>query len=116
PVVLAETVDWPEVTAIVALGLTYGDHVRETGLRLEPDQPPTSFTKHVRAFAPGARGVRVPDGNEVLAALDAVEPGLAAAIRDRLPVVTAVMDYEGELALVALDAIDDDQLAAGVAQ
>jgi hypothetical protein len=50
----ADHVAWPEVTAIVALGLTYGDHGRETGQKVDPKRPPTSFTKHVRAFAPGA--------------------------------------------------------------
>jgi 2-keto-4-pentenoate hydratase/2-oxohepta-3-ene-1,7-dioic acid hydratase in catechol pathway len=111
-----ELVEWPEIGSIVALGLTYGDHVRETGQKLAPGEPPTSFTKHARAFAPGGGGVRVPDGNEVLAALDEIEPGLAAALRERLPIVPAVMDYEGELALVALGAIDEEQLAAGAAQ
>ena len=112
----ADRIAWPEVTAIVALGLTYGDHVRETGQKLDPAAPPTSFTKHVRAFAPGGGGVRVPDAADVLAALDAVEAGLAAQIKDRIPFVPAVMDYEGELALVVLGPIDEDQLAAGVAQ
>jgi 2-keto-4-pentenoate hydratase/2-oxohepta-3-ene-1,7-dioic acid hydratase in catechol pathway len=112
----ADLVEWPAVGAIVALGLTYGDHVRETGRKLAPGEPPTSFTKHARAFAPGGGGVRVPDGDELLAALDAIEPGLAAALRERIPVVPAVMDYEGELALVALDAIDEEQLAAGAPQ
>ena len=111
-----DQVEWPPVTAIVALGLTYGDHVRETGQKVDPSAPPTSFTKHVRAFAPGAATVAVPDTAAVLAALDAVEPGLAAQLRARMPLVPPVMDYEGELALVALDAIDDDRLAAGDAQ
>jgi 2-keto-4-pentenoate hydratase/2-oxohepta-3-ene-1,7-dioic acid hydratase in catechol pathway len=111
-----DVVEWPELGAVVALGLTYGDHARETGQRLAPGQPPTSFTKRVQQFAPGDSGVRVPDGNEVLAALDAVEPGLAAALRERIPVVPAVMDYAGELALVALGAIDEEGLAAGAAQ
>ena len=112
----ADRVDWPEVTAIVALGLTYGDHVRETGQKLDPGAPPTSFTKHVHAFAPGNGGVLVPDAAAVLAALDSVEPGLAAQIRERIPFVPAVMDYEGELALVALGPIDEAKLAAGIAQ
>ena len=109
-------VEWPQVNAIVALGLTYGDHIRETGRKLEPDQPPTSFTKHVRAFWPKDGGVRVPDTAEILAALDEVEPGLAAAVREKFPFVLPVMDYEGELAVVALDDIDDERLSAGVAQ
>ncbi len=112
----ADRVDWPEVTAIVALGLTYGDHVRETGQKLDPNAPPTSFTKHVRAFAPGNGGVLVPDAAAVLAALDSVEAGLGGQIKERIPFVPAVMDYEGEIALVVLGPIDEDKLAAGVAQ
>jgi 2-keto-4-pentenoate hydratase/2-oxohepta-3-ene-1,7-dioic acid hydratase in catechol pathway len=112
----ANQLEWPKVNAIVALGLTYGDHIRETGRKLEPNEPPTSFTKHTRAFAPGATAVRVPDSTDLLAALEEVEPGLAAAVREKLPIPLPVMDYEGELALVALDVIDDVALAAGTPQ
>lgn len=111
-----ELVEWPAVGAIVALGLTYGDHARETGQKLTPGEPPTSFTKEARAFAPGAAAVRIPDSEAVLAALDTVEPGLAAAVRERIPIAPAAMDYEGELALVALGDIDDAALAAGAPQ
>ncbi|HWO24332.1 MAG TPA: fumarylacetoacetate hydrolase family protein, partial [Kofleriaceae bacterium] len=107
-----DLVEWPEVGGIVALGLTYGDHVRETGQKLQPGEPPTSFTKLPRTFHPGDGHVRVPTGAEVLAALDEVEPGLGVTLRGRIGVVPAVMDYEGELALVALDAIDDDRVVA----
>jgi len=111
-----DEVAWPEVTAIVALGLTYGDHVRETGQKLAPGTPPAAFGQDVRALAPGGGAVRVPDADELLAALDEVEPGLAAALRAKIPRPPAVMDYEGEIAVVALDAIDDARLAAGVPQ
>ncbi len=117
-----ETIDWPEVTAIVALGLTYGDHARETGQKLDPSAPPTSFTKLVRAWngravmARGDGGVRIPESAELLAALDAVEPGLARTLAARMPIVPPIMDYEGEIAVVALGPIDDAQLSAGVAQ
>lgn len=112
----ADTVEWPAIHAIVALGLTYGDHVRETGQKLDPSAPPTSFTKHVRALAPGPGAVRVPTSAELYAALDAVEPGLAAQLAEHLPRVPAVMDYEGEIALVALGPIDLAALAAGTPQ
>jgi 2-keto-4-pentenoate hydratase/2-oxohepta-3-ene-1,7-dioic acid hydratase in catechol pathway len=112
----ADQVEWPQVTAIVALGLTYGDHVHETGETLDPRSPPTSFTKHVRAFAPGAGGVAVPDTAALLAALDEVEPGLAVQLRARIPLLHAVMDYEGEIAVVVLGPIDEPALAAGVPQ
>lgn len=112
----ADTIAWPDVSSIVALGLTYGDHVRETGQKLDPSAPPTSFTKHVRAFSPGDGAVHVPDVDELIAALDEVEPGLGTQIQVRIPFVPAVMDYEGELALVALGDIDEAGLAGGDAQ
>src|SRR5690606_36087764 len=43
PTTPGEDVEWPSINAIVALGLTYGDHVRETGQKLDLDAPPTSF-------------------------------------------------------------------------
>jgi len=109
----AEEVEWPEVTSITALGLTYGDHVRETGQKLDASAGPTSFTKHVRALSPGDGGTRVPDSNEMFAALEVIEPGITEALREMMPLVPAVMDYEGELALVALGPIDLEKLATG---
>ena len=99
--------NWPEVTAIVALGLTYADHIRETGQRLRESTPPIAFAKHVRTFAPGDGDVHVPTSEELRGVLDA---SLLPAL------VPAVMDYEGELALVALGDIDEAALAAGKPQ
>ena len=113
----ADEVDWPDVTAIVALGLTYNDHAREAGQTIDTKAPPIAFAKHAQTFVRGDGSVRVPDSRDVLAALDATEPGLAALITARLGAVApAVMDYEGELALVALGDIDEAALAAGTPQ
>ncbi len=112
-----DEVDWPDVTAIVALGLTYTDHAREAGQTIDAKTPPIAFAKHARTFVRGDCSVRAPDSRDVLAVLEATEPGLAALITERLGEhVPAVMDYEGELALVALGDIDDAALAAGTAQ
>jgi 2-keto-4-pentenoate hydratase/2-oxohepta-3-ene-1,7-dioic acid hydratase in catechol pathway len=141
-----EAVPWPELGAIVALGLTYADHVRETGGVGDRTAPPSggaadrtappsggaagrghapsgesaapiaAFAKHARTFArdDGSYPVAVPTPTvaDIAAALDACEAGLAA----RLPGAPAVMDYEGELALVALGPIDADALARGTPQ
>ena len=112
-----DQIEWPAVQSIVALGLTYADHVKETGQRIEPGSLPTAFMKHLRTLAPsGDARVPVPTTDELLAALAEVEPKLDVEIRKRMPIVPAVMDYEGELAVVALGDIDDERLAAGVPQ
>ncbi len=112
-----DEVEWPAVQSIVALGLTYADHVKETGQTIAPGTPPTAFMKHLRTLASsGNVTVPVPTTDELLAALDEVEPKLSVEIRKRMPIVPAVMDYEGELAVIALGDIDDERLAAGVAQ
>ena len=111
----SDEVDWPEVKAIVALGLTYADHVRETGQHVD-HRTPVTFEKHARTFAAGNGGVEVPTSTAIARALEDLEPGLAAELARRFEILPAVMDYEGELALVALDAIDDAALTAGTAQ
>ncbi|HEY5945834.1 MAG TPA: fumarylacetoacetate hydrolase family protein [Kofleriaceae bacterium] len=112
-----DEVEWPPVQSIVALGMTYADNVKESGEAVEPGVGPSAFMKHLRTFAPsGNVHVPVPTTEELLAALAEVEPKLDAEIRRRMAVVPAVMDYEGELAVVALGDIDDEGLAAGVAQ
>jgi 2-keto-4-pentenoate hydratase/2-oxohepta-3-ene-1,7-dioic acid hydratase in catechol pathway len=109
-------VDWPTLGTVVAFGLTYRDHARETGQDVDPMKLPYAFEKHPRSFTVGSGGVPVPTSQELLAVLDALEPGLRAELVERLQIVPAVMDYEGEIALVALDAIDTDALAAGKPQ
>ena len=115
--VLPERVEWPPVQSIVALGLTYADHAKETGQLIEPGQAPSAFLKHLRTLAPsGDARVPVPTTDELLAALALVEPKLDVEIKKRVALLPAVMDYEGELAVVALGDIDDERLTAGVAQ
>jgi 2-keto-4-pentenoate hydratase/2-oxohepta-3-ene-1,7-dioic acid hydratase in catechol pathway len=108
--------DWPEVRSIVALGLTYADHIRETGQTIDPTAPPVAFAKHVRSFRTGAASVIVPASTAIAAELDALEPELGATLAKRFAVIPAVMDYEGELAVVALGDIDLEALVAGTPQ
>jgi 2-keto-4-pentenoate hydratase/2-oxohepta-3-ene-1,7-dioic acid hydratase in catechol pathway len=112
-----DEVDWPPVQSIVALGMTYADHAKETGASIEPGSGPTAFLKHLRSLATsGDARVPVPTTDELLAALAEVEPKLDLEIKKRMPLLPAIMDYEGELAVVALGDIDDERLAAGVPQ
>ena len=112
----AEHVAWPELGAIVALGLTYADHIRETGGTPSADAPLVAFAKHARTFIrdDGAYPISVlaPTVAEITAAAGALEPDLAG----RIAGMPGVLDYEGELALVALGPIDVVALAAGTPQ
>ena len=112
----ADELDWSEVRSIVALGLTYADHIRETGQAIDPAAPPIAFAKHVRSFHAGDARVLVPTSTELARALDELERGLAAELAKRFAVIPAVMDYEGELAVVALGDIDEHALARGEPQ
>jgi 2-keto-4-pentenoate hydratase/2-oxohepta-3-ene-1,7-dioic acid hydratase in catechol pathway len=111
-----DLVEWPELRSIVALGLTYKDHAKETGQAIDTTKPPIAFAKHARTFVVGDANVTVPSSTEILLALNELEARLGNEVGMRMRLVPAVMDYEGEVALVALDAIDEDRLAAGVAQ
>ena len=116
PAAADDLVAWPEVQAIVSLGLTYADHIRETGGKVDASVPPVAFTKHPRSLVMGSKNTPVPDGAQLRAALDEIEPGLGDQLAARLAFLPAVMDYEGEVALVALGAIDEAALARGEPQ
>jgi len=112
----AESVAWPELGAIVALGLTYADHIRETGGTPSATAPIAAFRKLPRSFArdDGAFPLLVPTPTAADTAAVAAE--LEVELATRLAGAPAVMDYEGEVALVALGPIDVDALAAGTPQ
>jgi 2-keto-4-pentenoate hydratase/2-oxohepta-3-ene-1,7-dioic acid hydratase in catechol pathway len=96
--------------------LTYRDHIIETGNKVDASQPPGAFTKHLRSLVHGNKTTPVPDSAALRLALDEVEAGLGETLAARLAFLPAVMDYEGELALVAMGDIDDDALARGEPQ
>jgi 2-keto-4-pentenoate hydratase/2-oxohepta-3-ene-1,7-dioic acid hydratase in catechol pathway len=116
PAPRGDLVEWPELRSITALGMTYADHVKETGAKLTRNALPAAFTKHERTFVVGDTSVRVPAHDELRAALVELDPDLEPQLAQISPLLPAVMDYEGELALVAFGPIDDDALAAGIAQ
>ncbi len=111
-----DEVAWPAINAIVALGLSYADHIHETGQKIDAASPPTTFQKDPRTLAIGDGSTIVPDSAAIRAALEALEPDLGTTLAERLAYLPAVMDYEGELALIALDAVDEAALAAGEPQ
>lgn len=85
----------PEPTTVVAAGLTYATHLDETG-QARAEAPPI-FAKH---FSRTTRTVAVPTAQAQRDAMNALEPGLAAAVQDRDVTIRPLVDYEVELGLV----------------
>jgi 2-keto-4-pentenoate hydratase/2-oxohepta-3-ene-1,7-dioic acid hydratase in catechol pathway len=96
---------------IHAFGLTYAGHIRETGSLHRPDAPIIFDKSPASLLAPDERRVRVPSRSELRAALDGIESGLGARVAARFPALPALMDYEVELGLVALEDLAADDLA-----
>jgi 2-keto-4-pentenoate hydratase/2-oxohepta-3-ene-1,7-dioic acid hydratase in catechol pathway len=86
---------------IVALGLTWRDHVRETGEPIAAAGPAV-FERDPRSLAADGR-VRVPSRASLLAALERLEPGLGDAVGRRHAALPALLDYEIELGMQLLD-------------
>lgn len=107
--VRGERAPLPEPQAIYALGLTYREHADETS-----EQARTAvFRKGHDAWLPHGDAVKVPTSDELLTALDGLEPGLADEVRKRFAVLPPMMDYEVELAMVLLEGTDERKLRSG---
>jgi 2-keto-4-pentenoate hydratase/2-oxohepta-3-ene-1,7-dioic acid hydratase in catechol pathway len=93
---------------VYALGLTYRDHLRETGERPSPDGPAV-FRRDPASLIAGDE-IRLPSAASIAATLDRLEPGLGARASAR----HALLDYEVELGLQLLEDIAVRDLDAPV--
>jgi 2-keto-4-pentenoate hydratase/2-oxohepta-3-ene-1,7-dioic acid hydratase in catechol pathway len=86
---------------IVALGLTYRDHARETGEKIDREHP-ALFERDPLSLSSDGQ-VRLPTRGAVCAALDRLEPGLGSELGRRHPDFPILLDYEIELGVAVLD-------------
>jgi 2-keto-4-pentenoate hydratase/2-oxohepta-3-ene-1,7-dioic acid hydratase in catechol pathway len=86
---------------VLALGLTYRDHIAETGERVG-DEGPVAFERDPASLLREGDVLWVPSPTAILQALERLEPGLGMAVRARHPEVPALLDYEVELGLLLL--------------
>ncbi|KIG15062.1 Fumarylacetoacetate hydrolase family protein [Enhygromyxa salina] len=105
-------IDTPAPTGIIALGLTYKAHAKETASG--PD--PVVFDKDPAVWSPGAGELLRPSSSRLRAVLEALDPTLSKAMSS-FGFVPAMLDYEVELGLILLDGLADpgklDTLASG---
>lgn len=104
----------PELAAtparIWSLGLTYRQHIAETG---SAGEPPVVFEKHPRTWNPSAATVAVPHSRALVDALAALDPSAAARIEAELGYLPALMDYEVELGIVLREGCNVEELRRG---
>ncbi|WP_296444319.1 fumarylacetoacetate hydrolase family protein [Rhodoferax sp. UBA5149] len=96
--------------ATYALGLTYADHIRETGER--PGRP-VVFQKHCAATPGEGARVATPTPQALCDLLLALDPALAAWLSPRLGAIPPLLDYEGEIGVVLFDPVTEAALATG---
>lgn len=93
-----------EVGQVYALGLTYADHIRETG---ERPVPPAVFRKHCRPLPQARATVALPAPEALSAAL----AGLDATLARQFAPLPALLDYEVEVGIVLFEDASAQQLA-----
>jgi 2-keto-4-pentenoate hydratase/2-oxohepta-3-ene-1,7-dioic acid hydratase in catechol pathway len=95
-------IDTPRPSNIVALGLTYKAHARETGSG--PD--PVVFPIDPAAWSSDARTLTRPSSARLLRALGQLDPALPSTLtKAGFGFMPAMLDYEVELALLLLDGL-----------
>jgi 2-keto-4-pentenoate hydratase/2-oxohepta-3-ene-1,7-dioic acid hydratase in catechol pathway len=95
-------IDTPQPSNIVALGLTYKAHARETGSG--PD--PVVFTIDPAAWSSNARTLTRPSSLRLRQTLARLDPSLPGALTQaEFGFMPAMLDYEVELALLLLDGL-----------
>lgn len=98
-----------------ALGLTYADHIRETG---ERPGIPAVFRKDC-APCPAMQSVAMPSHSTLANSLERLDPPLAAWLINQFDVLPALLDYEVEIGMVlfediALAQLDDPAYTAQI--
>lgn len=95
---------------IYGVGLAYANHINETASDFDPAGPPPIFQKLPRTLIRTGAAVRVPTAAELIADIDAFEPGLGNQLRERYGDLPHLLDYETELAFVVLEDITPQAL------
>ena len=98
------------------IGLSYAAHIEETASKFDPNASPPIFRKHPRALVRTGAEVAMPGPAELIAAAEALEPGLAVRLQAVPGELSALLDYEVEMGFVLLEdvspaALEDREFA-----
>ncbi|MEP3246511.1 MAG: fumarylacetoacetate hydrolase family protein [Sneathiella sp.] len=97
----------PEAGFAYAFGLTYADHIAETGQ--ETPEKPIIFRKNVKPTT-GQKAVVAPDVMSIIETIERIEPGLAEMVQDKSNLLSSLLDYEIELGIQVLEDCANEQI------
>lgn len=100
-----QTLQPEDITAIYGIGLSYAEHIVETGSTWDPNMAAPVFKKSVESLNTG-QTVIYPDRAAFLTMAETVEPGLARILEEHFPYINPLIDYEVELGMVLLEPFD----------
>jgi 2-keto-4-pentenoate hydratase/2-oxohepta-3-ene-1,7-dioic acid hydratase in catechol pathway len=87
---------------IYGVGLTYAKHINETASDFDLAVGPPVFRKSSSSYVKGDSLVAIPSHNKLLKSLNELEPGIDIALHNKEIKLSALLDYEAELAFVLL--------------
>ncbi len=93
------------------VGLSYAAHIEETASSFDPHAAPPIFRKDPKALVRTDATVAMPTPKQIAQAANALESGLGDALLQERPEVSALLDYEVEMAFVLLQDLSPDALA-----
>jgi 2-keto-4-pentenoate hydratase/2-oxohepta-3-ene-1,7-dioic acid hydratase in catechol pathway len=95
---------------IYGIGLSYADHLKETGSDFDPEAHPPVFKKALSSLNISAEPVRIPARKSIVEAAEGVEPGLGKRIDREFEDLPPLLDYEGELAFMLLEDVEWERI------
>lgn len=96
--------------ATYALGLTYAEHIRETGE--QPGQP-VVFLKRCAATPSALASIPTPPAHALRDLLHSLDPAMAAWLTRQGSPIPALLDYEVEIGVVLFGEVSEAALVAG---
>jgi len=99
-----------EYNNIYGIGLAYAKHINETASDFDADLDPPVFRKQTLSITKSNSRVIIPTHNELLMAVERLEPSIGEILEDKEITLLPLLDYEAELAFVLLESITAEEL------
>lgn len=99
-----------EINNLFGIGLSYAKHINETASDFDSELDPPIFRKARISVLNGGGNVSVPSTADLHRRAENLEPELNQKLQEQEIELSALMDYEAELAFVLLEDVTDNDL------